>query len=78
MRSSGRILNFGRPDHLVPKVRAQILGCPKVNATPSEQGGKVSLDAGEREQPRGRRRLEFDEQVYVAIGCERRSRTAEY
>src|ERR1700740_1980041 len=65
--SSRFILNFRRADDLVSEIAAEILGGAQVDLPPSEQRRKLKFDFGHREQAWCRTRLEFHEQIDVAV-----------
>lgn len=67
MRSSGRILHFGRPQHFAPEMRTEILRRTQVDQPASEQSRKVGFDGRKADQSRFLAGRELDEDIEVAI-----------
>ena len=67
MRSSGRILHFGRPQHFATEMRTEILRRAQVDPPASEQSRKVGFDGRKADKSWFSAGCELDENIEVAI-----------
>ncbi len=67
MRSSGRILHFGRPQHFAPEMGTEFLRRAQVDRSASEQSRKVGFDGRKADKSWSFASRELDENIEVAI-----------
>ena len=68
MASSGRKLNLRGAQNIVAEVTAQILGGSQIDPPAAYQIGQLCLDSRETQEAGLHPRLEFHQQIYVAVG----------
>ena len=62
-------MNLGSFDYRITKQLTEVVGCAKVDAAATQHLRQLSLYLCKPEETRNTLRLEFDQQVYVAVGA---------